>query len=154
MQWCQRLEADYGMDPRVWQSLDGPSFRLSSKLCLLMLVRRHFFQHRESSRSATHEVWRACSSRKQCLSSFFFLVNWDRRTKASDKKEHLRVWILQVCMSARNEIIHQELQGAPGAVQWEKSYFKVFLWSIKIIGLKTKIYIEPADIWVFWLEGW
>ena len=34
MQWCQRLEADYGIDPRVWQSLDGPSFRLSSKLCL------------------------------------------------------------------------------------------------------------------------
>ena len=34
MQWCQRLEADYGMDPRVWQPLDGPSFRLSSKLCL------------------------------------------------------------------------------------------------------------------------
>jgi hypothetical protein len=34
MQWCQRLEADYGMDPRIWQSLDGPSFRLSSKLCL------------------------------------------------------------------------------------------------------------------------
>ena len=34
MQWCQHLEADYGMDPQVWQSLDGPSFRLSSKLCL------------------------------------------------------------------------------------------------------------------------
>jgi hypothetical protein len=34
MQWCQRLDADYGMDPRVWQSLDGPSFRHSSKLCL------------------------------------------------------------------------------------------------------------------------
>jgi hypothetical protein len=34
MQWSQRLEADYRMDPRVWQSLDGPSFRLSSKLCL------------------------------------------------------------------------------------------------------------------------
>jgi hypothetical protein len=30
MQWCQRLEADYGMDPRIWQSLDGPSFHLSS----------------------------------------------------------------------------------------------------------------------------
>ena len=24
----------YGMDPRIWQSLYGPSFRLSSKLCL------------------------------------------------------------------------------------------------------------------------
>ena len=24
MQWCQRLEADYGMDPRVWHFLDGP----------------------------------------------------------------------------------------------------------------------------------
>jgi hypothetical protein len=26
MQWCQCLEADYGMDPQIWQSLDGPSF--------------------------------------------------------------------------------------------------------------------------------
>jgi hypothetical protein len=34
MQWCQRLEADYEMDPWVWQSLDGPSFHLNSKLCL------------------------------------------------------------------------------------------------------------------------
>ena len=34
MQCCQRLEADYGMDPWVWQSLDGPSFHLSTKLCL------------------------------------------------------------------------------------------------------------------------
>ena len=24
------MEADYGMDPRVWQSLVGPSFHLSS----------------------------------------------------------------------------------------------------------------------------
>ena len=32
--WCQHLEADYGMDPRIWQSLDGPSFHLSSNLCL------------------------------------------------------------------------------------------------------------------------
>jgi hypothetical protein len=30
MQWCQRLEADYGVDPWIWQSLDGPSFCLSS----------------------------------------------------------------------------------------------------------------------------
>jgi hypothetical protein len=34
MQWCQCLEADYWMDPWIWQSLYGPSFRLSSKLCL------------------------------------------------------------------------------------------------------------------------
>jgi hypothetical protein len=34
MQWCQPLESDYGMGPRVWQSLDGPSFSLSSNLCL------------------------------------------------------------------------------------------------------------------------
>jgi hypothetical protein len=26
MQWCHRLEANYGMDPWIWQSLDGPSF--------------------------------------------------------------------------------------------------------------------------------
>jgi hypothetical protein len=31
---CNGLEADYGMDLWVWQSLDGPSFHLSSKLCL------------------------------------------------------------------------------------------------------------------------
>ena len=34
MPWCHRLDADYGMDPWIWQSLDGPSFCLSSKLCL------------------------------------------------------------------------------------------------------------------------
>jgi hypothetical protein len=34
MQWCQRLEADYGMDLWILQSLDGTSFCLSSKLCL------------------------------------------------------------------------------------------------------------------------
>jgi hypothetical protein len=34
MQGCQHLEAGYGMDSQMWQSLDGPSFRLSSKLCL------------------------------------------------------------------------------------------------------------------------
>jgi hypothetical protein len=27
MQWCQRLEADYGMDLQIWQSLDSaPNF--------------------------------------------------------------------------------------------------------------------------------
>ena len=34
MQWCLCLEADYGMDSQVQQSLDGPSFHHSSKLCL------------------------------------------------------------------------------------------------------------------------
>jgi hypothetical protein len=34
MQWCHCLEANYGMDLWIWQSLDGPSFCLSSKLCL------------------------------------------------------------------------------------------------------------------------
>jgi hypothetical protein len=34
MRWCQRLDADYGVDLWIWQSLHGPSFRLSSKLCL------------------------------------------------------------------------------------------------------------------------
>ena len=34
MQYCLHLVADYGMDPQVGQSLDGPSFCLSSKLCL------------------------------------------------------------------------------------------------------------------------
>jgi hypothetical protein len=42
MQWCQHLEADYGMDPQIWQSLDGPSFRLSSKLCLCNLFHEYF----------------------------------------------------------------------------------------------------------------
>jgi hypothetical protein len=32
MQWFQRLEVDYGIDRQVRQSLDGPTFCLSSKL--------------------------------------------------------------------------------------------------------------------------
>jgi hypothetical protein len=31
MQWCQHLEADYGVDPWIWQSLDGPSKALFFK---------------------------------------------------------------------------------------------------------------------------
>jgi hypothetical protein len=38
MQWCQRLEADYGMDPWIWQSLDGPSFCHSSKFCHILFI--------------------------------------------------------------------------------------------------------------------
>jgi hypothetical protein len=39
MQWCQCLEADYGMDPWIWQSLDGPSFcNLGSFIKRLLLV--------------------------------------------------------------------------------------------------------------------
>ena len=34
MQWCHRLEANYGMHPWIWQSPNGPSFCLSSKFCL------------------------------------------------------------------------------------------------------------------------
>jgi hypothetical protein len=25
MQWCQHLEADYGMDPQLWQSVEDES---------------------------------------------------------------------------------------------------------------------------------
>ena len=50
MQWCQRLEADYGVDPQVWQSLDGPSFRLSSKLCLCNSLHGCFFPNSKKSK--------------------------------------------------------------------------------------------------------
>jgi hypothetical protein len=42
MQWCHRLEANYGMDPWIWKSLDGPSFCLSSKLCLCNSFQKYF----------------------------------------------------------------------------------------------------------------
>jgi hypothetical protein len=32
MQWCQRLEADYGIDPQIWQSLDGPFLELGTPM--------------------------------------------------------------------------------------------------------------------------
>ena len=45
MQWFHRLKANYGMDPWIWQSLDGPSFRLSSELCLCNSFHGHFVPH-------------------------------------------------------------------------------------------------------------
>jgi hypothetical protein len=38
MQWCQHLEADYGMYPWIWQSLDGPfaaCFKVIKQMILL-----------------------------------------------------------------------------------------------------------------------
>jgi hypothetical protein len=51
MQWCLLLEADYGMDPWVWQSLDGPSFRLNSKLCLCNSFHGYFVPNSKKGQS-------------------------------------------------------------------------------------------------------
>jgi hypothetical protein len=51
MQWCQQLEADYGIDARVWQSLDGPSFHLSSKFCLCHSFHRYFVLNSKKGQS-------------------------------------------------------------------------------------------------------
>ena len=53
------MEADYGMDPRVWQSLDGPSFRLSSKTCSTMFIAALFIIARswKESRCPSTEEW-------------------------------------------------------------------------------------------------
>ena len=45
------LVADYGMDPRVGQSLDGPSFHLSSKLCPCYTFHGYFVPH------SKEEMW-------------------------------------------------------------------------------------------------
>jgi hypothetical protein len=55
MQWCQRLEADYGMDPWIWQSLDGPSFCLSSKLCLCNSFHGCFVPNSKKGQSGNFE---------------------------------------------------------------------------------------------------
>jgi hypothetical protein len=51
MQWCQLLEADYGIDPGIWQSLDGPSFRLSSKLCIFNSFHGYFVPNSKKGQS-------------------------------------------------------------------------------------------------------
>ena len=56
MQWCQHLEADYGIDPQVWQSLDGPSFPLSSKLCLCNSFHGCFFPILRRGRQSVHTL--------------------------------------------------------------------------------------------------
>jgi hypothetical protein len=60
MQWCLRLEADYGMDPQVLQSLDGPSFHLNSKFFLCNFSMGVLFQILRRGKVTT--LW----------SSFFF----------------------------------------------------------------------------------
>ena len=65
MQWCQRLEADYGMDPQVWQSLDDPSFCLSSKLCLCNSFHGCFVPN--SKKGAKCPYFGLCSSWVSCV---------------------------------------------------------------------------------------
>jgi hypothetical protein len=66
MKWYQRLEADYGMDPWIWQSLDGPSFRLektkgnkdksqAKSLKAVSIYGRR--QERQRVRVGGHAVW-------------------------------------------------------------------------------------------------
>ena len=51
MQWCQRLDADYGVDPWIWQSLHGPSFHVSSKLCLCNSFHGRFVPNSQKGQS-------------------------------------------------------------------------------------------------------
>jgi hypothetical protein len=51
MQWSQRLEADHGMDLWIWQSLDGPSFRHTSKFCLCNSFRVCFVSYSKKGQS-------------------------------------------------------------------------------------------------------
>jgi hypothetical protein len=57
VQWCQRLEADYGMDPRIWQSLDGPSFHHSSKLYLCNFFHGCFVPNSKKGQSVHNLVF-------------------------------------------------------------------------------------------------
>ena len=45
------LEADHGMDPWIRQSLDGPSFRRSSKLCLCNSFHGYFVPNSKKGQS-------------------------------------------------------------------------------------------------------
>jgi hypothetical protein len=56
MEWCQHLEADYRMDPWIWQFLDGPNFHLSSKLCLCNSFHGCFVPN---SKKGPHQQWRS-----------------------------------------------------------------------------------------------
>jgi hypothetical protein len=41
MQWCQRLDAGYGVDPWIWQSLHGPSLCVVFLNALTSLLAHH-----------------------------------------------------------------------------------------------------------------
>jgi hypothetical protein len=53
MQWCQRLEADYGMERWIWQALDGPSFWCLFA-CLFVLSFRFYSPPSQPSNCSTY----------------------------------------------------------------------------------------------------
>jgi hypothetical protein len=73
MQWCQRLEDDYGMDPRVWQSLDGASFRLSTKLCICKSLHVCFVPNSKKGQSVHTLVFVLLEFHVFCK---LYLISW------------------------------------------------------------------------------
>jgi hypothetical protein len=73
MQWCQRLEADYGMDPWIWQSLDDPSFHLSSKLCLCNSFHGCFLPNSNKGQSVLTLVFLLLEFNVLCK---LYLISW------------------------------------------------------------------------------
>ena len=51
MQWYLGLVVVYGMDPRVGQSLDGSSYRLSAEFCLCNSFHGYFVPHSKKEQS-------------------------------------------------------------------------------------------------------
>jgi hypothetical protein len=72
-EWCQCLEADYGMDPQIWQSLDGPSLHLSSKICLCNSFHGCFVPNSKKGQSVHTLVFFLIEFHVFCK---FYLISW------------------------------------------------------------------------------
>jgi hypothetical protein len=57
LQWCQRLEADYGMDPWIWQSLDGPFFVSAPNFVSVTFSMGVLFLIPRRGKVSTHWSW-------------------------------------------------------------------------------------------------
>ena len=73
MQKCLGLVADYGMDCQVGTSLDGPSFHLSSKLCLRNYLHGYIVPHSKEEQSIQTLVFILLEFR---VFSKLYLISW------------------------------------------------------------------------------
>jgi hypothetical protein len=106
MQWCQRLEADYGMDPQVWQSLDGPSFRLGSKVCLCNSYHGKFYNEKHLIGTGLH------------VQRFSPLLSWQ------DVKAYRQTWCWR-----KLRVLHPDPQAAEG--DWVHTEYSLSIGDLK-----------------------
>jgi hypothetical protein len=146
MQWCQCLEADYGVDPWVWQSLHGPSFHLSSKLCLCNSFHGCFVPNSKKGHSLIECRTTVPVKPPPTTARFFSIDHWENALQLNLMETFLN-WGSFICDGPQEQPVKCVYMSDEVLCSWLKiaKVFNLLQWEWKQI-LSHQMWVQESDL--------